>query len=60
MLDYTRSEVRVDAIGRYRRFLDAYRMARKQWLSGALAMFPLGTYWLSRFAAVPIAPRATA
>jgi REP-associated tyrosine transposase len=50
-----RAEVRVLALSVYGTFLDAYRRARKQWLAGATALFPTGTYWLSRFAGVRVA-----
>ena len=40
---------RVEALGRNRAFLDAYRAARKRWCAGEPATFPPGTYWLSRF-----------
>jgi hypothetical protein len=50
-----RRDIRMDALAAYRSFLYAYRLARSEWLRGARAMFPLGTYWLSRFAGVPIA-----
>jgi putative transposase len=46
---------RVEALQRNREFLDAYRDARTRWLAGGLAKFPAGTYWLRRFAAVPLA-----
>lgn len=36
-------------------FLAAYRHARRRWSAGLEAVFPAGTYWLRRFAAVPIA-----
>ncbi|MEO6776783.1 MAG: hypothetical protein ABI467_27855 [Kofleriaceae bacterium] len=49
------TEVRVPALEQYCEFLDAYRKARRQWLGGATPTFPRGTYWLSRFASVPIA-----
>ena len=46
---------RVTALLDYRAFLAAYRGARARWLQGEEAMFPVGTYWLARFAAVPVA-----
>jgi REP element-mobilizing transposase RayT len=53
-------EVIVDAIGRFRTFLGRYRDARKRWLGGATqVMFPLGTYWLARFARVDVMSSAT-
>ena len=39
----------------YRAFLDAYQAARKRWLAQQPSVFPVGTYWLRRFAAVPVA-----
>lgn len=48
------TEVRVPALASYRAFLDAYRSARSRWLRGIDALFPKGTYWLSRFALVRI------
>jgi len=45
---------RVEAILRNRHFLIAYRAARNAWLLGTPTTFPTGTYWLSRFANVPI------
>jgi putative transposase len=46
---------RVEALLRIRAFLEAYREARARWLAGLTAAFPPGTYWLRRFAHVPIA-----
>ncbi len=46
---------RIDALRRYRLFLDAYDNARQSWLAGRNAAFPVGTYWLHRFARVAIA-----
>jgi len=46
---------RVEAILRNRDFLAAYREARALWKLGLPTTFPVGTYWLRRFAAVPIA-----
>ncbi|HWU89826.1 MAG TPA: hypothetical protein VN253_21340 [Kofleriaceae bacterium] len=40
---------------RNRQFVAAYREARDRWLGGALTAFPIGTYWLRRFAHVPLA-----
>jgi putative transposase len=45
---------RIEAIQRNKAFLAAYRAARELWLTGLGAIFPPGTYWLRRFAAVPI------
>jgi len=47
-------DVRVEALQSYRAFLSAYKHARMLWLRGLDAIFPKGTYWLSRFAFVPI------
>jgi REP element-mobilizing transposase RayT len=51
---------RVEALQRNRAFLDAYRAARAAWLAGLTVVFPAGTYWLRRFARVPVSepPRA--
>jgi REP element-mobilizing transposase RayT len=46
---------RVEALLRDREFADAYREARRDWSLGLEAIFPVGTYWLRRFANVPIA-----
>lgn len=46
--------VRIPALANYRAFQYAYRRAREQWLAGLAAVFPAGTYWLSRFAHVAI------
>src|SRR5262245_57185836 len=45
---------RVLALLSYRAFLDDYRAARSRWLAGRTVSFPPGTYWLARFAAVPV------
>ena len=47
---------RIEALQRNRHFLDAYYQARVLWLAGQPALFPPGTYWLRRFANVPVAP----
>jgi hypothetical protein len=47
--------VRIEALQRNRAFLAAYAAAREAWLHGAPVTFPLGTYWLRRFANVRIA-----
>lgn len=49
---------RIAALEAYRAFLDAYREARRRWTARIEAVFPMGTYWLRRFAAVPIAGAA--
>ena len=46
---------RVEALLRNRQFLAAYREARDRWVAGTLIPFPIGTYWLRRFAHVPLA-----
>jgi len=46
---------RLEALGRNRAFVAAYRTARTGWLQGLDTVFPAGTYWLRRFANVPIA-----
>jgi REP element-mobilizing transposase RayT len=46
---------RLEAILRNREFLAAYREARARWIAGDAIPFPLGTYWLRRFANVPLA-----
>jgi hypothetical protein len=46
---------KLEAIRRDRAFVNAYRAARALWLAGLDAVFPIGTYWLRRFANVPIA-----
>jgi hypothetical protein len=47
---------RIATLLRYRAFLDAYRDARNGWLAGLSVRFPQGTYWLKKFANVPLAP----
>ncbi len=47
---------RVTALLSYRAFLEAYRDARANWILGLPSLFPPGTYWLARFAPVPVAP----
>ena len=49
-------ETRKAILRRYCDFLVAYREARACWLQGLHAIFPAGTYWLRRFANVPVAP----
>jgi hypothetical protein len=46
---------RIEALQRNHAFLVAYAEARKGWWQGMAVAFPLGTYWLRRFANVPIA-----
>jgi putative transposase len=45
---------RIEAIHRNREFLVAYREARACWIASAPIPFPVGTYWLRRFAGVPL------
>jgi putative transposase len=45
---------RIEAIQRNKAFLAAYRAARDLWQAGMGAVFPFGTYWLKRFASVPV------
>lgn len=46
---------RIEALLRNKAFVQAYQAARATWLLGEPAEFPVGTYWLRRFAHVPIA-----
>jgi putative transposase len=46
---------RIEALHRNREFLAAYRDARACWIAGDAIPFPIGTYWLRRFAYVPLA-----
>jgi len=45
---------RIEALLHNRAFVVAYADARARWQDGAAAVFPPGTYWLQRFASVPI------
>jgi len=45
---------RIEALLRNRAFVVEYADARARWQDGAAAVFPPGTYWLQRFASVPI------
>ena len=47
---------RIPALIGYKEFLTVYHDARKELLAGQRPMFPPGTYWLARFAAVSVAP----
>jgi len=51
-----RIEARVEALGKYRSFLAAYRFALVVWRARVASLFPRGTYWLSRFAGVATEP----
>ena len=46
---------RIEAVQRNAHFLDAYLDARARWRAGLPTLFPAGTYWLRRFAFVPVA-----
>jgi putative transposase len=45
---------RIEALRRNREFVAAYREARACWIAGDAVPFPAGTYWLRRFAHVPL------
>jgi putative transposase len=45
---------RIEALQRNRDFLADYRVARHSWLRAEQVRFPAGTYWLARFANVPV------
>jgi REP element-mobilizing transposase RayT len=45
---------RVEALLRNRAFVEDYVHARARWREGAPVAFPPGTYWLRRFAYVPV------
>ena len=47
-------QYRIEALQRNREFLEGYREARTRWIGGEIAVFPPGTYWLRRFARVPL------
>ena len=49
---------RIEALRRNTEFVAAYRVARVAWLAGLQVVFPTGTYWLRRFAGVPVAATA--
>lgn len=46
---------RVEALIKINAFVRAYQAARAAWRDGLAVEFPVGTYWLRRFANVPIA-----
>jgi len=51
----TRSKwARIEALLRNRAFAREYAGARDRWRNGFPAVFPPGTYWLHRFASVPV------
>ena len=45
---------RIEALLRNRAFTTEYASARDRWRNGIPAVFPPGTYWLQRFASVPV------
>lgn len=45
---------RVERSLRDRAFVAAYQDARARWIAGLPTLFPAGTYWLRRFAGVPV------
>jgi putative transposase len=45
---------RMEVLVRNRAFAVEYASARERWHAGAAAVFPPGTYWLQRFASVPV------
>ena len=45
---------RIEALLRNREFVIEYASARDRWRDGVAAVFPPGTYWLQRFASVPV------
>jgi len=49
-------ETRMTVLERNKEFQIRYREARERWLAGTPIDFPAGTYWLRRFANVPIEP----
>jgi hypothetical protein len=46
---------RIEALLRNRAFIVTYTNARERWRAGTPVLFPPGTYWLRRFAQVPVA-----
>jgi hypothetical protein len=44
----------IEALLRNRAFASEYACARDRWRNGIPAVFPPGTYWLQRFALVPV------
>jgi putative transposase len=45
---------RLEALASNRVFANEYASARERWRDGAAVVFPAGTYWLQRFASVPV------
>jgi hypothetical protein len=50
---------RIQTLQRNQLFIAEYRVARAALLAGTPIPFPAGTYWLRRFANVPVAPLPT-
>ena len=46
---------RIESLRRNREFVALYQRARVLWRAGIEVLFPAGTYWLRRFANVPVA-----
>jgi len=46
---------RIETLLRNREFVLAYREARDRWIAGEVSAFPIGTYYLRRFAHVALA-----
>ncbi len=46
---------RIEALQRNQAFIAAYTAARRRWLAKLPVEFPAGTYWLRRFANIPVA-----
>lgn len=45
--------LRIEALGRSKAFVEAYRSAIESWMTGiATVVFPFGTYWMRKFAHV--------
>jgi hypothetical protein len=44
----------INSLLRNRAFVIEYAIARDQWQNGMAAVFPPRTYWLQRFASVPV------
>jgi len=53
----TNKWARAEALQRNKLFIATYRAAHDLWQAGLDVVFPVGTYWLRRFAGVPIDPR---
>ena len=45
---------RIEALLHNRAFVIEYASVREQWRNGIAIVFPPGTYWLHRFASVPV------